>query len=197
VRNAFGLKNILRGNMVKKSKNKKKKSGANHLKGSRAMDITQETVKDIIFNSNVDDQFDRIYKVLDIEDVEDENIAVVNYENLEKYFSYLKKEIALPVVVTGIEDMGCFGWEEFYNFGPGSKKEYEKLKKKYPSFRDEYELISFNEDFDEEEGLYVNVQRISDKKKFTLTLADLKAVEKNSKNAKLLDDYAVWHTNFR
>jgi hypothetical protein len=35
-----------------------------------------------------------------------------------------------------------FGWEEFYNFGPGSKKEYQKLKKKYPSFRDDYELLS-------------------------------------------------------
>lgn len=111
--------------------------------------------------------------------------------------AYLKKEITFPVIVTGIEDLGCFGWEKFYNWGPGSKKEYEKLKKKYPSFRDEYELLSFNEDFDEEEGLYVNVQRISDKKKFTLPLADLEAVEKNSKNEQLLDDYAVWYTNFR
>jgi hypothetical protein len=41
------------------------------------------------------------------------------------------------------------------------------------------------------------VRRISDKKKFSLTLADLEAVEKNSKNAQLLDDYAVWYTNFR
>ena len=139
----------------------------------------------------------RIYKILDVEDVEDENNAAVNYENLGKYLAYLKKEVKFPIVVTGIEDMGCFGWEEFYNWGPGSKKKYEKLKKKYPSFRDEYELLGFNENFHEEEGLGVNVQRISDKKKFILTLADLKAIEHNSKNAQLLDDYAVWHTNFR
>ena len=81
--------------------------------------------------------------------------------------------------------------------GPGNKKEYEKLKKKYPSFNDEYELLSIDEEYNEDEGLYGNVRRISDKKKFSLTLADLKTVEKNSKNAQLLDDYAVWHTNFR
>lgn len=183
--------------MAKKYKNKKKKSGANHLKDSHVIDIDQKTLKDTILSSNVDDQYDRIYKVLDVEDVEDENNAAVNYENLEKYLAYLKKEITFPIIVTGIEDLGCFGWEEIYNWGPGSKKEYEKLKKKYPSFRDEYELLSFNEDFDEEEGLYVNVKRISDKKKFTLTLADLEAVEHNSKYAQLLDDYAVWYTNFR
>lgn len=80
------------------------------------------------------------------------------------------------------------------DFGVGLNKD---SKRKYPSFRDKYELLSFNEDVDEEEGLYVDVQRISDKKKFTLTLADLKAVEKSSKNAPLFDDYAVWHTNFR
>ena len=100
-------------------------------------------------------------------------------------------------MVTGIEDLGCFSWEEYYTWGPGSQKEYEKLKKKYPSFNDEYELLSFDEDYNEDEGLCGNVRRISDKKKFSLTLADLKAVEKNSKNAQLLDDYAVWHTNFR
>jgi hypothetical protein len=187
--------------MVKKSKKqkktRKKKSATNHLKDSSAIDIDQETIQHTILSSNVDDQFDRIYKILDVEDAEDENKAAVNYENLEKYLAYLIKEITFPVIVTGIEDLGCFGWEEYYNLGPGSQKEYEKLKKKYPSFRDEYELLGFDEDFDEEEGLYVNVERISDKNKFSLTLADLKAIEKNSKNAQLLDDYAVWHTNFR
>ena len=187
---------ILRGNMVKKSKKKKKSKGKKsesiHPKNSHALD--QETLKDIILSSNVDDQYDRIYKILD---VEDENNAAVNYENLGKYLAYLKNEITFPIIVTGIEDLGCFGWEEYYNFGPGSKKEYEKLMKKYPSFRDEYELLSLDEDFDEDEGLYVNVKRISDKKIFSLTLADLEAVEKNSKNAQLLDDHAVWYTNFR
>ena len=179
----------------KKKKSRKKKSGPIHPKNSHAVD--QETPKDIISISNVDDQYDRIYEILDVEDAEDENSAAVNYENLEKYLAYLKKEITFPIMVTGIEDLGCFSWEEYYTWGPGSQKEYEKLKKKYPSFNDEYELLSFDEEYNEDEGLYGNVRRISDKKKFSLTLADLKAVEKNSKNAQLLDDYAVWHTNFR
>jgi len=185
----------MRKKSKKKKKSRKKKSGPIHPKNSHAID--QETLKDIISNSNVDDQYDRIYKILDVEDVEDENNAAVNYENLGKYLAYLKNQIPFPIIVTGIEDLGCFGWEEYYNWGPGSQKEYEKLKKKNPSFRDEYELLSFAEDFYEDEGLYVNVQRISDKKNFSLTLADLEAVEKNSKNAQLLDDHAVWYTNFR
>ena len=134
---------------------------------------------------------------MDVEDAEDENSAAVNYENLEKYLAYLKNEITFPIMVTGIEDLGCFSWEEYYTWGPGSQKEYEKLKKKYPSFNDEYELLTFDEEYNEDEGLYGNVRRISDKKKFSLTLADLEAVENNSKNAQLLNDYAVWHTNFR
>lgn len=179
----------------KKKKSRKKKSGSIHPKNSHAID--HETLKDIISNSNVDDQYDRIYEILDVEDAEDEKSAAVNYENLGKYLSYLKNEITFPIVVTGIEDLGCFGWEEYYTWGPGSQKEYEKLKKKYPSFSDEYELLSFDEDFNEDEALCVKVRRISDNKKFSLTLSDLEAVEKNSKNAQLLEDYAVWHTNFR
>ena len=58
-------------------------------------------------------------------------------------------------------------------------------------------MESDEEDFYEDEGLSVNVRRISDNKKFSLTLADLETVEKNSTNAQLLNDYAVWHTNFR
>jgi hypothetical protein len=179
----------------KKKKGKKKKSGSIHPKNTHAID--QEALKDIISKSNVDDQYDRIYEILDVEDPEDENSAAVNIENLGKYLAYLKNEITFPIVVTGIEDLGCFGWEEYYTLGPGNQKEYEKLRKKYPSFSDEYELLSFDDDFYEDEGLCVKVLRISDSKKFSLTLADLETVEKNSANAQLLEDYAVWHTNFR
>ncbi|MEZ4525758.1 MAG: calcium-binding protein [Desulfobacterales bacterium] len=130
------------------------------------------------------------------EDEEDDDRAAVGDENLGRYLKYLKKETVFPVTVTGIEDMGCFGWEERYTFGGGSRSEYENLKKKYPSFTDKYELLSFSEDFDEDEGLCAEVRRISDGKKFTLPLADLKTVEKNSKNSQLLDDYTVWYVNF-
>lgn len=91
--------------------------------------------------------------------------------------------------------MGYFGWEEYYTFGPGNKREYEKLKKTSASFTDTYELLGFDDEL-YEEGIVVNVRRVSDKRKFAIPLADLEAEDKKSKNYQLLDDYAVWFVNF-
>ena len=99
----------------------------------------------------------------------------------------------MPCIVTGIEDMGCFGWEERYNFGGGSEKEYSRLRKSKPSFRDKYSLLKFDDDITD--GIYVAVQRISDKKKFFLPLEDLEAVDENSINYQLIHDYVVWYVN--
>jgi hypothetical protein len=41
------------------------------------------------------------------------------------------------------------------------------------------------------------VRRLSDKKKFTLTLSDLQATDEQTKNYQLLDDFAVWFVNWR
>jgi hypothetical protein len=43
----------------------------------------------------------------------------------------------------------------------------------------------------------VNVKRISDKKKFALPLAELKAVDKDSNNFQLLEDFSMWFWNYR
>jgi hypothetical protein len=142
----------------------------------------------------MDEQIQRILSVIDIENEEDADVTRVT---LTRFFNYLKENIKMPCKLTGIEDLGCFSWEEYYTFGPGNKREYKKLKKKYPSYTDEYELISFEDYIDEESGILVNVRRISDKKKFTLPLADLEAVDKKSKNGLILDDYAVWFVNYR
>ena len=114
-------------------------------------------------------------------------------ETIELYKKYLEKELELPIILTGIED---FSWEEFYVFGPGSKKEYEQLKKTRPSFTDKFILNKIHDDIDEHYGLFVKVTRETDKKKFVLPLADLKIVDKKSKNYKLLDDYSVWAINY-
>jgi hypothetical protein len=50
---------------------------------------------------------------------------------------------------------------------------------------------------DEYDGIFVNVQRLSDKKQFVLPLADLKSTDKKSKNYQLLDDYSVRFVNNR
>jgi len=134
----------------------------------------------------LDDQDKRIEQILGRYDMD------VSEEASLKYMAYLKRNIEFPCHLTGIED---FPWEEYYVFGPGSKKKYEKLKKKQPSYTDVFNLISFENDLDENNGILANVQRLSDKKKFILSLADLKSVDENSKNYQLLDDYSVWFVN--
>ena len=46
-------------------------------------------------------------------------------------------------------------------------------------------------------GISVNVKRVSDKRKFTLPLADLESTDKQSNNYQLLDDYSVWFVNYQ
>ncbi|MEW6375157.1 MAG: calcium-binding protein [Thermodesulfobacteriota bacterium] len=116
-------------------------------------------------------------------------------KTLNTYLRYLKTHVELPCQVTGIED---FEWEEPYVFGFRSKREYEELKKTQPSYTDKYNLIEFVDEIDDYyDGIFVHVQRLSDKKKFILPLADLKATDKKSKNYQSLDDYAVWFVNNR
>ena len=119
----------------------------------------------------------------------------VTRKTLSTYLKYLKNHVQIPCQLTGIED---FEREEPYVFGFGSKKEYQELKKTQPSYTDKFSLINFiNEIDDEYDGIFVNVQRLSDKKKFVLPLADLKSTDKKSKNYQLLDDYSVWFVNNR
>jgi hypothetical protein len=111
------------------------------------------------------------------------------------YLRYLMNHVELPCQVTGIED---FEWEEPYVFGFGSKSEYEELKKTQPSYKDKFNLIRFVDEIDDYyDGIFVHVQRLSDKKKFILPLADLKSGDRKSKNYQLLDDYSVWFVNNR
>jgi hypothetical protein len=58
-------------------------------------------------------------------------------------------------------------------------------------------FLRFEEKYDPYAGLAVKVKRVSDNKRFVLPLAHLKATEKPSNNAQLLDDYAVWFVNER
>jgi hypothetical protein len=119
----------------------------------------------------------------------------VTRKTLSTYLKYLKNHVEIPCQLTGIED---FEWEEAYVFGFGSKREYEELKKTQPSYTDKFSLIDFIDDIDDEyDGIFVNVQRLSDKKQFILPLADLKSTDKKSKNYQLLDDYSVWFVNNR
>ena len=119
----------------------------------------------------------------------------VTRKTLSTYLKYLKNNVDIPCQLTGIED---FEWEEPYVFGFGSKREYEELKKTQPSYKDKFNLIKFVDEIDDYyDGIFVDVQRVSDKRKFVLPLADLKSTDRKSKNYQLLDDYSVWFVNNR
>lgn len=139
--------------------------------------------------SDYDEQEERIAGIFGGDEVPD-----VDGRTLGVYFAYLKKNLEFPCQLTGIED---FPWEERYVFGYGSESEYEKLKKTKPSYTDTFELLAFDEKISEDQGILVNVKRLSDKKKFTLPLADLECVNEESKNYQLVHDFVVWFVNWR
>jgi hypothetical protein len=122
------------------------------------------------------------------------DVPAVDPGTLERYLAYLKQHVAFPCQLTGIED---FDWEAYYVIGPGSQWEHERLRKTRPSYMDTYEWLSFDDDLDPDSGIFINVQRVSDKKPFVLPLADLKATRKKSKNYQLLDDFSVWFGTWR
>jgi hypothetical protein len=126
-----------------------------------------------------------------------QTVPKVTEEALAIYLAYLKQHLEVPCQLTGIESLGCFAWEESYIFGRRRPKEYAQRKKKEPSYTDIYAFLSFAEEYDAYAGLAVTVKRVSDNKRFVLPLAHLKAREKPSNNAQLLDDYAVWFVNGR
>ena len=123
---------------------------------------------------------------------------VVTDSTLRKYFKYLKANLICPSILTGIESIGYFGWEERFAFGFGSKRTYKRLRKERGSLNDEYELrtlasASVKKDWD----IIVNVERITDRKQFKIPLSELEAADEKSDTHKLLNDYTVWFVNWR
>jgi hypothetical protein len=134
-------------------------------------------------------------RLVDIFDMQ--KVPKVTEEMLAIYLNYLKQHLEVPCQLTGIESLGCFAWEASYIFGRRRPKEYAQRKKKEPSYTDIYTFLSFAEEYDVYAGLAVTVKRVSDSKRFVLPFAHLKATEKPSNNAQLLDDYVVWFVNYR
>ena len=141
---------------------------------------------------NFEEQERRIGEIVGLD--EDGEINEVNEKTLKIYYDYLVENLQLPCEVTGSED---FPWEEYYIIGGGSKKEHAKLRKTKPSYLDTYDLLKIKYTVDEYSELMVSVKRISDKRKFTLPLADLEVTDTTSKNYQLIDDYVVWYVNWR
>ncbi len=136
----------------------------------------------------LDTQDQRIADVFGTVDVPD-----VDTETLERYLAHLRTSLEFPCQVTGIES---FEWEEYYMYEGGSEKEHARLRKTRPSCMDTYELLSFDNDVDPEDGILVNVKRVSGKEAFVLALAKLEATKRKSANYQLLNDYAIWFTTW-
>ncbi len=144
------------------------------------------TVRDEIIPFNIK-EFDRkIAKILHSKSID------VGIENLVRYLAYLKKNLQLPCKVTGRED---FPWEEEYVIASGNKKEYERLKKTQPSYTDIFEIKQFKDSVYHDEGILVEVKRLSDNKEFVLPLVDLVTNDEDSRNNDFLDDYSTWFIN--
>lgn len=125
-------------------------------------------------------------------------IPQVTEDTLQIYFEHIKDNLELPCLLTGIESMGYFGWEERYSFGYGSKAEYQQLRKTKASFQDEYVLKTFAATVDMDwEDIVVDVSRTADDKEFTIPLSELQAADEASAQYQLLNDYTVWYVNWR
>jgi hypothetical protein len=121
-------------------------------------------------------------------------ILRANDNTLTVYGQYLEKNLELPCYLTGSED---FSWEEAFVFGYMSQKQHDELRKKSASYLDTYKLIHLITDFKMWSEIGVAVQRMEDGKKFELSLSELEATDKLSKNYQLLDDYSSWFWNYR
>ncbi len=139
--------------------------------------------------TDFDEQDKRIAKIL-----HSDQVPNVTSTTLKVYLDYLKAKLKFPCHLSGTE---CFTWEERFIFGHGNKTEYEKLKKTQPSYRDTFEALNLDDEIDGDYGVFVNVKRVSDKKKFTLPLVDLEVKDKLLPNHQLIDDFSMWFVNNR
>jgi hypothetical protein len=153
--------------------------GGNAIAGNREM-------------SKIDDQFERIKAVFCTAE-----IPAVTGATLHIYFEHLKANLTCPCMLTGIESIGYFGWEERFMFGYGTQVEYQRLRREKGSYKEQYELRTLEDaTVDEDWDILAQVERIPHRKRFTIPLSELEAVDENSNNYQLLNDYTVWRVNW-
>ena len=138
-------------------------------------------------------QSDRIRQIFGTDEVPD-----VTSNTVKIYLEYLQKHLSFPCILVGIESIGFFGWEERFEFGYGSKSEYEKLRKERGSLKDKFELSAMGDARVEKNlDIVVVVNRVPSRKRFEIPLSELEADDKTSNNYRLLHDYSVWFVNWQ
>lgn len=141
----------------------------------------------------------RIMQVFGVDDEED--IPAADESTVQIYGDYLKTHLQLPCLLTGIESIGYFGWEERFEFGYGTQTEYARLRKERGALADQFLLENFEVNikpdmYGNAPDIWVIVKRTDDGKRFEIPLSELKTVAQNSDNQRLLNDYTVWHVNW-
>jgi len=90
----------------------------------------------------------------------------VDSKSVDMFFNHLNEKLDFPFEVNGLED------------------------------DEKYLLYEIEDSGDTMYGLTGNVKLLSDKRRrLILALCDLEAIDKNSKNYELLDDYSIWFCN--
>jgi hypothetical protein len=149
---------------------------------------SNDDVFDDEYEENTDEDEKRIMQVFGADEVPE-----VTEEGLLLYRQYLLSRFDKKCILTGRED---FVWEEKYVIGGGNRKEYERLKKTRPSYKDEYELMDILEEQIEENDLIAHVKRLADGKRFDIGLSWLTTKVEDGKDYQLLDDFATWVVNW-
>ncbi len=129
----------------------------------------------------------------------EEDIPSVDETTLQTYARHLKAHIQLPCLLTGIESIGYFGWEERFQFGYGSKAEHDRMRKEFGSLDDQFLLEEFTPTLKTvgwSLDIVVTVKRSGDGKRFEIPLSELEATDENSDNTILLNDFTVWKVNW-
>jgi hypothetical protein len=165
----------------------------NFLKGVHCTD-TDMNKEETIDHFELDDDEKRIAHIL-APGQKIGALPVVSLEMLDKYYQYLSQNLPANLRLTGQESVGYFAWEEKFDFGYGSEKEYDRLRKQQASYHDKFKLICLK-NIDPVYGIVVTVLRITDNKKFNIPLADLEACDGHSNEYVLIKDYSMWFVNY-
>ena len=151
-----------------------------------------ETIDDNYF----DKQDLRVIRVLAPGKAKDlDEIPIVSSDTIKIYYQHLKEILANNILLTGRESLGYFEWEEQFEWDDGNESAYEKLRDKYGSFKDKYQLLALLSD-NREEKIIAEVLRQDDQKTFHIPLEDLEACDQAGEAWLCLEDYAFWFENF-
>ena len=118
----------------------------------------------------------------------------VNKSNLKKYLTYLKKNLKLPCLVTGLDDL-VLDEEDYQEFNQAKKKGDVSLT--MPVEDETYKILGFNNYLDEKFGILVEVERspekrTKDKPRLTVPLVQLEGYDPTSEDYELLETYSIW-----